>query len=138
MGGVKLMTVEGVGSAYALPEKTPATFKGMFDQDTFLKLLVAQLKNPNPFAPPEADKMMEQAVQFGMLERLVKVEEAVREMSRATHLAQAAEIVGREVTVLYDDQPISGLVERVLLNEQGAWVVIGEQQYDINQIVEVR
>jgi flagellar basal-body rod modification protein FlgD len=132
------VTVQGIESAYALPKKETPKVAGLFDQDTFLKLLVAQLKNPSPFSPPDADKLMEQAVQFGMLERLVKVEEAVREMNRATYLTQAAEIVGREVLVLHDDQQVSGVVERVLLNEQGAWVVIGGESYDIGQVVEVR
>jgi len=134
------VTVQGVGSEYALPGKTtpPRPSSGLFDQDTFLKLLVAQLKNPSPFSPPDTDKMMEQAAQFGMLERLVKVEEALREMSRAAYLAQAAEIVGREVVVLAGDRQISGTVERVLLNERGARVVLGAESYDINRVVEVR
>ena len=133
-----MMPVEAIGSAYSLPESTaPAAKASLFDQDTFLKLLVAQLKNPSPFSPPDTDKMMEQAVQFGMLERLVKVEEAVREMSRAMHLARAAEIVGRDVVVRHGDFLVSGVVERVLLNEQGAWVVIGDGRYDIRQVVEV-
>jgi len=134
------VTVQGVGSEYALPGKTTTLrpSSGLFDQDTFLKLLVAQLKNPSPFSPPDTDKMMEQAAQFGILERLVKVEEALREMSRAAYLAQAAEIVGREVVVLAGDRRISGTVERVLLNEHGARVVLGAESYDINQVVEVR
>jgi flagellar basal-body rod modification protein FlgD len=134
------VTVDGIGSAYGLSESTApaAPNKGLFDQDTFLKLLVAQLKNLSPLSPPDADKMMEQAVQFGMLERLVRVEEAVREMNRATYLAQAAEVVGREVVVLQGDLRVSGVVERVLLNEQGARVVIGGESYDIRQVVEVR
>ncbi|MEW6540721.1 MAG: flagellar hook capping FlgD N-terminal domain-containing protein [Bacillota bacterium] len=133
------MPVQGVGSEYAPPAKTtaPRASGGLFDQETFLKLLVAQFKNPSPFSPPDTDKVMEQAVQFGMLERLVKVEEALREMSRAAYLAQAAEIVGREVVVLADNRRISGTVERVLLNEFGARVVLGAESYDIGQVVEV-
>lgn len=134
------MPVQGIGSEYAPPATTvvPRAAGGLFDQDTFLKLLVAQLKNPNPFSPPDTDKIMDQAVQFGMLERLVKVEEALRGLSRAAYLTQAAEIVGREVVVLAGDRRISGTVERVLLNEYGALVVIGAESYDINQVVEVR
>lgn len=133
------MTVDGIGSAYALPEKQAAPAPtGLFDQDTFLKLLVTQLKNPSPFSPPDADKMMEQAMQYGMLERLVKVEEAVREMSRTASLTRAAEMIGREVVVLDGDWLVSGTVERALLSGQGAWVVIDGDSYDVNQVVEVR
>lgn len=134
------MPVQGISSEYAAPAPTtaPRVAGGLFGQDTFLKLLVSQLRNPNPFSPPNTDKMMDQAVQFGMLERLVKVEEALREMNRTAYLAQAAEIVGREVVVAAGDRLVAGTVERVLLNEYGARVVIGTESYDINRVVEVR
>lgn len=131
------MSVQEV-NAVNVPGKTNAASRGMFDQDTFLKLLVAQLKNPSPFEPPNTDRMMDQAVQFGMLERLVKMEDAVREMSRLFHLSRAAEMVGREVVVRDGDRLIQGTVERVLFREESALVVIDQGNYKIDQVVEVR
>lgn len=105
--------------------------KGLFDQDTFLKLLVAQLQNPSPFEPPEVDRMMEQAVQFGIIERLLNVE-------REAHMARAADMIGREVVVAHAEKFVTGVVERVILEGSKANIVIDGKQYDMGAVVEVR
>lgn len=129
----------GATGNYTLPTEQQKTKpSGLFDQDTFLKLLVAQLQNPNPFAPPEMDQMMNQAVQFGIIERLVGLEQEMRTMNRSFYMARAAELIGREVVVASGNDLVSGIVERVTFNEQGANMVIDGREFDINAVLEVR
>lgn len=134
-----MVEINGPGN-YALPTEEQQKTKsgGLFDQDTFLKLLVAQLQNPNPFAPPEMDQMMNQAAQFGVIERLIGLEQEMRTLNRSFYMARAAELIGREVVVASGNNLLSGTVERVTFNEEGANMVIDGKEFDINAVVEVR
>jgi len=44
--------------------------KDLGDKDTFLKLLVAQLKYQNPMEPVDSSQFMAQTAQFTMVEKL--------------------------------------------------------------------
>lgn len=133
------MEIQG---GYALPSeqdtRTQNQSSGLFDQDTFLKLLVAQLQNPSPFEPPEVDKMLNQSVQFGIIERLIGLEQEMQMMNWSLYMSRAAELIGHEVVVAHGDELITGVVDRVVFTELGANVVIGSEQYDINAVMEVR
>ena len=72
------MNVTGAGSAGAAtgprrprrpaPRRPPRC--PSFDKDTFLKLLVAQLKYQDPTNPTDATQFMSQTAQFTMVEKL--------------------------------------------------------------------
>ncbi len=117
------------------PQSKPG---GLFDQDTFLKLLVAQLQNPSPFEPPDVDQMLNQSVQYGIIERLLQLEQQMEVMNRSVYMARAAELIGREVVVAHGSELVTGIVDRVVFTELGANVVIGSGQYDINAVMEVK
>lgn len=107
-------------------------------KDTFMKLLLAQMSNPDPFAPQDAGAFMDQIVQYGVLERLIELDERMQELNRSQALAQAAAIIDREVTVQAGEEMVQGVVERVTMNEDGASVVVDGQSYPFDQVVEVR
>lgn len=127
-----------VGSGTSAGAAGGTQAKDPWGKDTFMKLLLAQMSNPDPFAPQDAGAFMDQIVQYGVLERLIELEERVRELNRSQALAQAAAIIGREVTVRAGEETVEGVVERVTMNEEGASVVISGQNYPFDQVVEVR
>jgi flagellar basal-body rod modification protein FlgD len=55
----------------ALESGTPAA-NGM-GQDTFLKLLVEQLKNQDPLSPQDSAQFVAQLAQFNSLEQLISI-----------------------------------------------------------------
>ena len=52
---------------------TPNTKSNGADQETFLKLLVAQLKNQDPLSPQDATQFVAQLAQFSSLDQLISI-----------------------------------------------------------------
>jgi len=76
-----------------------------FGQDTFLKLLVAQLKYQDPQSPADPTQFLSQTAQFTMVEKLADLATqntqlltAVNSQVSASQAQEAASLVGRTVT----------------------------------------
>ena len=63
-----------MGGATTTPSSTPAdpTAK-LANEQTFLKLLVAQIKNQNPLNPTDGTQFVSQLAQFSQLEQMIAV-----------------------------------------------------------------
>ena len=68
--------------------------KSVADQDTFLKLLVAQLKYQDPSNPADSTQFLAQTAQFTQVEKLGQI----AEMMQSQQLIGASALVGRTVT----------------------------------------
>lgn len=93
------MTVPPTGpSAYA--NQSEAVSKTQVDYQSFLKLLVAQMKNQDPSNPADNGEFLSQIAQFSMVSGLDKINEGVSGMSNGFYTSQAlqaSQLVGREV-----------------------------------------
>jgi flagellar basal-body rod modification protein FlgD len=67
-------------------------------QDTFLKLLVAQLKYQNPLSPTDGTEFLTQTAQFTMVEKLNQIAEGQASMRTANQVLAASSMVGKSVT----------------------------------------
>lgn len=65
--------VSGMGSTSAQDPAKPATDKLGADKNTFLKLLVAQLKNQDPLNPADGVQFVTQLAQFTSLEQATQM-----------------------------------------------------------------
>src|ERR1700755_3191230 len=68
--------------------------KDVADQDTFLKLLVAQLKYQDPSNPADSTQFLAQTAQFTQVQKLGQI----ADMMQAQQLIGASALVGRTVT----------------------------------------
>jgi flagellar basal-body rod modification protein FlgD len=71
-GIVKSASTKIVAAA-ASPTATGATATNSMGQDTFLKLLVEQLKHQDPLAPQDSAQFVAQLAQFNSLEQLTSI-----------------------------------------------------------------
>ncbi len=99
-------------------------------QKDFLKLMVAQIQNQDPFAPMENGDFIGQMAQFSSVDGINKISASMESLTTAfSHgqSLQAAGLVGRdvvapsEVAILAAGKPVSGEVE---LTESVASVVV--------------
>lgn len=72
------MTTPAVNPITSLPDSTPAkavnsAAGGLANENTFLKLLVAQLKNQNPLNPQDGTQFVAQLAQFSGLEQSIQM-----------------------------------------------------------------
>jgi flagellar basal-body rod modification protein FlgD len=100
--------------------------KNELDKDSFMKLLVAQLKNQNPMEPSDPSAFMAQTSQMTMVEKL---EQMVTNSTAALQVQQsmtAAAMVGRQITWNGDDgTEQSGVVNSAKLGSAGSNLVVG-------------
>jgi flagellar basal-body rod modification protein FlgD len=110
--------------------------KSMADQDTFLKLLVAQLKYQDPSNPADSTQFLAQTAQFTQVQKLGQI----ADMMQAQQLIGASALVGRTVT--YQDAngtPQTGVVTKTKLNgDSEPTLVVGNTDVALSKVTEVQ
>jgi len=91
--------------------------KSTVDYDSFLKLLVAQMKNQDPTSPMESTDYVAQLATFSQVEQSVQVNSKLDQMLQASALEQADALIGRHATSA--DGKTSGKVTEVKLKADG-------------------
>jgi flagellar basal-body rod modification protein FlgD len=115
------MTVPATGaSTYA--NQSDAVSKTQVDYQSFLKLLVAQMKNQDPTNPMDSTQYMAQLAAFSQVEQSVQMNTKLDQMLQSSTLAQADAIIGRTVTSA--DGETSGKVAEVRLISNGIVAVL--------------
>lgn len=101
----------------------PTAPPGVADElgaDTFLQLLVAQLKYQDPTSPAEGTEFLAQTAQFTMVEKLTQLAEQSEASAVVNRNLGAASMVGRTVSWTADDGTArEGVVTRAALGSDG-------------------
>ena len=93
-------TATAIAAATTTPAMTStAAPSDQFGKDTFLKLLVAQLKYQNPLSPVDGTQFIAQTAQFTMVEKLNEIENQVKANAAANEVLEAGSMIGKNVSV---------------------------------------
>lgn len=101
---------------------TDSASKASVDYQSFLKLLVAQMKNQDPTDPMDSTQYMAQLAAFSQVEQSVQMNTKLDQMLQSSVLGQADALIGRTVTSA--DGSVSGKVEEVRLTSNGMVAVL--------------
>ncbi|CVI59599.1 MULTISPECIES: flagellar hook assembly protein FlgD [Agrobacterium] len=85
--------------------------------DSFLKLLIAQMKNQDPTSPMDAGEQMSQLASFSQVEQTIKTNTHLKSMLQAEALTRASDLVGK--TVKSADDTVTGVVKEVEVYSDG-------------------
>lgn len=99
------------------PTSTTDAKDATLNYDSFLKLLVAQMKNQDPTDPVDASQQMSQLATFSSVEQAIKTNRHLESLIRETSMTQAASLIGKTVTSA--DGSTSGVVKSVAINSDG-------------------
>ena len=109
-----------------------------FDKDTFLKLLVAQLKYQDPTNPTDATQFMSQTAQFTVVEKLDALSTLDQKVLDATRAQSAASLIGRQVTYTdYSGTPRTGTVTGTTFGSQNPTLTIDGTQVALDSVTAV-
>ncbi|QFU17649.1 flagellar hook assembly protein FlgD [Microvirga thermotolerans] len=86
--------------------------------NTFLKLLLEQMRNQDPTAPMKSTDYMAQLATFSQVEQTMIGNNKLDALLSSSTLSQADSVIGRTVTSA--DGSISGEVESVRITNEGA------------------
>src|SRR5688572_29300241 len=108
-------------------------------KDTFLKLLVAQLKYQNPLSPTDGTEFMAQTAQFSVVEKLDELEKQNAELLSSNRALGASALLGREVVhTLLDGSDVVATVTGVRFDAGGPVLVTGDTEVSLAGVKEVR
>jgi flagellar basal-body rod modification protein FlgD len=97
-------------------EAAPEKGKDRLGQNEFLKLMVTQLQNQDPFKPMESGEFLGQLAQFGTVSGIEDLQKSFKSLSQSMYSGQAlqaANLVDRQVMVPVD--------MAVIDPQQGQW-----------------
>jgi len=85
--------------------------------DSFLKLLVTQMKNQDPTDPMDAGQQMSQLASFSQVEQTIKTNTHLKSMLQAEALTRGSDLIGKTVTSA--DDKVTGIVKEVEVYSDG-------------------
>ena len=132
--------ITGGTSIYtATPGGAKTGSKELSDQDTFLKLLVAQLKYQDPTNPADSTQFLAQTAQFTQVEKLGAIAETQQNMLNAQLMLGASNLVGRTVTYVGPDgADVTGVVSSAKLGGSDPTLRVGDTDVQLSKVKEVR
>ncbi len=118
------MAVGGVSAAAAANNTTTtgsdsstAAASASLNYDSFLKLLVAQMKNQDPTEPMDSTQQIAQLATFSQVEQTIKTNTNLESLLQRTSLSEANAVIGKTVTSA--DGKTTGIVKEVTLYSDG-------------------
>jgi len=109
-----------------------------FGKDTFLKLLVAQLKYQDPLQPSDPQSFLSQTAQFTSVEKLTELAKQLETSTKTSSIATAAGLLGRWVS--YSDEQgaeVIGQVAAASPTADGIVLSVGGKDVRLDQIVHI-
>ncbi|MGN6470353.1 MAG: flagellar hook assembly protein FlgD [Rhizobiaceae bacterium] len=119
------MTVPPVGNSGNSTTGTNSTAQAAgpnIDYQSFLKLLMAEMKNQDPTKPMDSTEYVAQLATFSQVEQSVQTNSKLDELLQTSALAQAGNIIGHTVTSA--DGDTSGTVSSVRLTSDGLVAIL--------------
>ncbi len=108
-------------------QASSARSKAMVDYNSFLRLLIAQMKNQDPTQPMDSTQYVAQLATFSQVEQSMQANTKLDQILQASSLSQATGLIGHHISAL--DGSISGVVKEVRIFSDGMVAVLesGEQ-----------
>lgn len=117
---------------------TPTAAASTLDRDTFLQLMVAQLRNQDPMNPTDSAEFLAQTAQFTSLEKLEDVASQTAQALSAQMAFGASTLVGRTVTYTgADGTDVTGAVDSVRFTPEGPLLSVDHTDVRINDVITV-
>lgn len=99
-----------------------ASSSNTVDYNSFLKLLIAQLKNQDPTQPVDSTQYISQLASFSNVEQSVQMNSKLDSLITSMSLSQADGLIGRTVTSA--DGSVTGQVAAIQIASGGATALL--------------
>lgn len=91
--------------------------KASLDYNSFLQLLIAQMKNQDPTDPMDASEQIAQLATFSQVEQSIKMNSNLESLITSSSLANASSYIGKTITSA--DGKTTGVVASVEVTSEG-------------------
>ncbi|MCW2726121.1 MAG: flagellar hook capping protein [Frankiales bacterium] len=132
-----MSNVIGVTAATPAPAPAAATNATAMGSDTFLKLLVAQLKYQDPSKPADSTAFLAQTAQFQMVEKLQQLADQNTQLLAEQHTLSAIGLVGRSVSYSSGTNTAQGIVTGVQITPTGPVLSVGNSKIPLADVTDI-
>ena len=133
-----LSSTQPTATATATSPSSGNPLSALTGGDTFLKLLIAQLKYQNPLDPTSGTQFMAQTAQLSEVETLNTLQQQSTQLLTAEQTVEATGLVGRSVTVANPDGTTStGTVDAVSVDPSGPRLHVAGTTYPLTSLQSV-
>ena len=110
--------------------------KSGLGKDSFLKLLVTELRHQDPTKPMEDKEFISQMAQFSSLEQMSNLNKEMKSLVMSAKSAEAYGILGKEIEA-YDPvqkKPVNGIVNSVFYKGDELMIGVGKEEVSMKNI----
>jgi flagellar basal-body rod modification protein FlgD len=111
------------------------------DNDDFMKLLFAELKNQDPSKPMDSSEMMSQIATLNSLNALVAIKSSIATLNDSQTLSYATSLIGKTINAVPDSSDtskiVTGVVTSMTTYNGETLVQIGDTDVKLSTIVSV-
>jgi len=110
--------------------------QGKLGKDTFLKLLVTELKHQDPTRPMEDKEFIAQMAQFSSLEQMTNVNKELRNLVTSSKASEAYGVLGKHIES-YDSQAkkrVVGTVSSVFFKGEELMLKVGKNEVAMKDV----
>src|SRR3954454_7332165 len=127
-----------IAATNAAPTTAKPTGTGALDGNTFLQLLVAQLKYQNPLSPTDPTQFMSQTAQFTEVEKLQSIAEQTTQLLASQQSSEATGMLGQQIVAAGPDgTDITGIVTGLRLTSDGPSLKVNGTEVAMSAVKEV-
>jgi flagellar basal-body rod modification protein FlgD len=137
------MASSSISSIMASTTNTTTTTTGStdLDNDDFMNLLFAELKNQDPTDPMDSSEMMSQIATLNSLNALMAIKSSMTEINDSQTLSYATSLIGKTINAIPDSSDTSTIVTGVVTSmtsyDGETLVQIGDTDVKLSTIVSV-
>lgn len=108
------------------------------DQDAFLQLMMAQMKNQDPMNPTDNTQMLQQQASFTQISELQKMNKT---LGSSNQFVQASSLIGKQVSITDPENPsnsIEGVVSEARMNGSNTNVLVNNVEYPVASVTSIK
>lgn len=115
------------------------TQPGELGRDSFLRLLVTQLRHQDPTQPMQDKEFIAQMAQFSSLEQMTNINEAIQNLHKSSRASEAFSLLGKKVDAVISTsgEQITGTVSKISYRNNIVKILVNNRELDMSEICAV-
>jgi flagellar basal-body rod modification protein FlgD len=106
-------------------------------EDTFMELLLAELRNQNPMEPMDSSQMVTQMAQMNSLQELQKITASMKGVDQSNQFLTASSLIGKQVSYVTEDKLNTGLVSAFSIDNNVISLLVNDTAISLDDVLGV-
>ena len=133
-----MSAINPINAAPATSTAPSTGTNSLTDPNTFLKLLVAELKYQDPLNPADPNQYLAQTAQFSMVQKINDLDSQMASMLKASQEAAGAALIGRQVAgTTAQGDTVKGAVTGMQTSSSGVDLLVDGKDVPIANVTSI-